>query len=196
MGYSMATAGLLVLPAEQEPRALDAARGAMAPLQGWFDGDADLGTLDDLARYVGAAVTRDGERLLLATDEDGDPKWSDQATAFYLAIAPFVSAGEVRFVGEDERSWQYRYEDGALRQDGINGWDGSNEPFGPPADLMTDPAEDLPPAPVAPPSRRPRREEQESASVPTTQTNSLGLSPTVVGLLIGLTVLVILVLSI
>lgn len=188
MGYTMGTDGSVVLPAEVEADAFDAAGAAMAPLQGWYptDGDPDAHTLDDLARFVGAALTRDGDRLVFGTDEEGDPKWSDQATAFYLALASHVTSGEVRFVGEDGLEWRYRYENGSLRQRGINGWDGSSTPFGPPAELAPEPQEA---APTEPAERRP------SFGASSSPSSRLGLSPAAFGLLVGAAVLVILLLA-
>ena len=71
---------------------------------------------------------------MLDTDEEGDPKWSDQASAFYVDLAPYVGEGSVLLSGEDGTEWSYTYADSAISQSGINGWDGSTDPFGDPVD--------------------------------------------------------------
>ncbi|MEK8109731.1 hypothetical protein NKG94_45390 [Micromonospora sp. M12] len=84
----------------------------------------------DLAVTARASITRDGDWLEFGADDEGDPKWSDQATALYVAIAPFVRSGTVHIEGEDGARWSYTYADGHVTQQGWNGWDGSVEPFG------------------------------------------------------------------
>ena len=148
MGYLVETTGRVLLPLDRERAALGALKAAMADRQGWFDpGDQEwpVTSLTDLASFAAASLTRDGEWLALDTDEEGDPKWSEQATAFYAELASWVSDGVVVFSGEDGTGWSYVYDAGRLTQSGINGWDGSAEPFG-------DPVEDEPPVPE--PKRR------------------------------------------
>lgn len=107
----------------------------MAERDGWYDPvEWPMTSLDQLATVAGAVVERDGDWLVLATDEEGDPKWSDQATAFYAALSPFVGEGSVLLSGEDGTEWSYAYANGAVTQSGVNGWDGSTEPFGDPVD--------------------------------------------------------------
>ena len=63
---------------------------------------------------AGASITRDGDWIEFALDDEGDPKWSDQAAAFYVAIAPFVRSGTVEIRGEDGARWSYTYADGQV----------------------------------------------------------------------------------
>ena len=149
MGYLVITTGRLRLPVGQENHALDALKSGMAARDGWFnpdDVDWPVESLDDLAAFAASAtISRDGDWLVLTTDPDGDPKWSDQATAFYAELSRWVSEGSVTFVGEDEETWTYSYLADGLTQTGLNGWDGSAEPFG----------ERAPDEPIAdPPQRR------------------------------------------
>ena len=137
MGYGVATTGRLLLPADRDGAAFDAVSAVMAAHDGWYDPDDDewpITSLADLAAVAGARVERDGEWLVLDTDEEGDPKWPDQATAFYVELAPLVSGGSVLLSGEDGTEWIYTYADGTITQSGVNGWDGSTEPFGDPVD--------------------------------------------------------------
>jgi hypothetical protein len=125
MGYLVRPSGRLRLPAVDENaavRAVTAASGAAEP----------AGTLADIAWIGIAALTRKGDWIEFGPDDQGDPKWSDEATEFYVAIAPFVREGTVRFEGEDGAEWSYSYADGRIKQAGWNGWDGSVEPFGEP----------------------------------------------------------------
>ncbi|MCL8026493.1 hypothetical protein [Nocardioides bruguierae] len=150
MGYLVTTRGRLRLPATQENDAFHAAVQAMTGRDGWFHPDDEPATsLADLATYAAASLEREGDLLVLATDEDGDPKWSAQATAFYVALAPFVADGVVTFTGEDEETWTYTYTADGLTQSGVNGWDGAAEPFG-------EPAPDEQPAPAPAPRARRR----------------------------------------
>lgn len=142
MGDVVETIGRVLLPLEREGAGLGALKTAMADRQGWFDpDDADwpVTSLADPASFVAASVTRDGDWLVLDTEEEGDPKWSEQATAFYAKLASWVSGGVVVFSDEDGTGWSCVYDAGRLTQSGINGWDGSAEPFG-------DPVEDERPA--------------------------------------------------
>lgn len=137
MGYDVETSGRVLLPRDREDAAFASVSAAMSGLDGWFDPDDEqwpVSSLTDLAEYAAASVTRDGDWLVLATNEDGDPKWSDQATAFYADLARWVDEGEVHVSGEDGTEWRYTYAAGGLTQSGTNGWDGSTEPFGAPAE--------------------------------------------------------------
>ncbi|MBS43343.1 MAG: hypothetical protein CMH83_09325 [Nocardioides sp.] len=142
MGYTVEATGAVVLPADREQAAYDAAREAMTAHQGWFsvdlvdDPESPVTDLSSLVDFAGAAMTRDGDRLLVSPAVDSDPKWSDQATAFWVALAPYADAGMVAFEGEDGETWMYRYLDGVLVQDGRNGFDGSTEPFGEAAETV------------------------------------------------------------
>jgi hypothetical protein len=130
VGYLVRPSGRLSLPVADEPAAVRAATASFAGRGGWFGTGDDGDTLADIAWVGTATVTRDGDWIDFGDDDDNDPKWSDQATAFYVAIAPFVRAGTVRFQGEDGAEWSYTYAGGRVTQDGWNGWDGSVEPFG------------------------------------------------------------------
>ncbi len=147
MGYLVETTGRVVLPREREKAAVDALTVAMQDRDGWFHPDEDwpVITLATLASFAGATIDREDDWLVLATDEEGDPKWSAQATAFYVELASWVREGTVHLSGEDGMDWSYSYAEGRVTQSGINGWDGANEPFG-------EPVEDEPPAPA--PQRR------------------------------------------
>lgn len=148
MGYLVETTGRLLIPLDREGAAVAALTVAMADRDGWFnpeDGEWPVSSLADLAPFAAASVEREGEWLVLATDEDGDPKWSEQATAFYAELATWVSEGAVIVSGEDGAEWRYIFAGGELTQLGVNGWDGSGEPLG-------NPVEDAPP--IEAPRRR------------------------------------------
>lgn len=133
MGYHVMPAGRLHLPEAEDANAVAAVVAAWAALGDGFDPESfpPTDTLADIAEEAAAAVTRDGDWIEFAYDDAGDPKWSAQATAFYVAIAPFVrSPGTVHIEGEDGAQWSYSYADGRITQHGWNGWDGSIEPFG------------------------------------------------------------------
>ena len=136
MGYTVAPEGRLHLPASDDPAAVAAVKAAWAGRPGWYKpGTADdrpADTLADIASYAAAALARDGDWVELTYDDEGDPKWSEQATAFYVAIAPFVHSGTVALRGEDDAQWSYTFHNGQISQSGWNGWDGSAEPFGEP----------------------------------------------------------------
>ena len=137
MGYLVETTGRLLLPSDCEGAAFEALTVAMADRDGWFDPEDDewqVSSLAELAPFAATSVEREGEWLVLATDEEGDPKWSEQATAFYAELAKWVSQGTVLVSGEDGAEWSYTFADGGLTQSGVNGWDGSLEPFGSPAE--------------------------------------------------------------
>lgn len=151
VGYIVETSGRIRLSEQAEREALTVLEVQLPSHQGWFDGQ-DLDTLDDLGSFVGVSLQRHGDDVLLATDDDGDPKWSEQATAFYRGLARWVTDGAVHFRGEDGETWSYLYTPDGLRQIGTNGWDGSSgEPGGAPADRAVT---DTPRAPGAssPPS--------------------------------------------
>ncbi|SNS67619.1 hypothetical protein SAMN05421812_101365 [Asanoa hainanensis] len=132
MGYHVAPSGRLHLAASDDAAAVKAVKAAWAGLERPFDaaGWPPHDTLCDIAWIAAAALTRDGDWIEFAHDEDGDPKWKDEATAFFVAIAPFVRWGTVSFEGEDGATWSYAYVDGRLTQTGWNGYDGALEPFG------------------------------------------------------------------
>jgi hypothetical protein len=87
------------------------------------------------APQAAASITCDGDWIEFGYDDAGDPKWSERATAFYVAIAPFVRSGTVHIEGEHTAHWSYTYADGQITQQGWNGWDGSIEPFGEPVEF-------------------------------------------------------------
>lgn len=170
MGYLVATTGRLLLPPGLERHALTVAEHRMAARQGWFDPDAGhVDSLGDLAAFAGVRLEREGEWLTLATDHDGDPKWSEQAEEFYRSLSDFVQEGEVHLRGEDGSTWSYTYAGGALAQQGDNGWDeppaaaggatavAQDRPAAPPQDMASAP--DVRPDPSArqpePPAQQP-----------------------------------------
>lgn len=135
VGYLVHPSGRLNLPAADDAAAVAAVKAAWLDRRGWYSAPSSLAdppsdTLADIADYAGAAITRDGDWIEFEFDEGNDPKWSDQATAFYVAIAPFVRSGSVSIEGEDGGTWSYTYADGKITQQGWNGWDGTLEPFG------------------------------------------------------------------
>ncbi|MBM7494082.1 hypothetical protein JOD64_005304 [Micromonospora luteifusca] len=132
MGYLVMPSVRLNLPESDDVAAVATVQAAMAGRGGWYKPDAfpSNDTLADMAEAAGAAIIRDGDWIEFGYDDEGDPKWSDQATAFYVAIAPFVRSGIVHIEGEDGARWSYTYADGQMTQQGWNGWDGSIEPFG------------------------------------------------------------------
>lgn len=132
MGYLVRPSGRLNLPESDDVAAVAAVQAAMAGRDGWYKPQAlpSNDTLADMAEVAGASIIRDGDWIEFGYDDEGDPKWSDQATAFYVAIAPFVRSGIVQIEGEDGARWSYIYADGQITQQGWNGWDGSIEPFG------------------------------------------------------------------
>ena len=149
MGYLVETTGRLLLPLDREAAAFDALVAAMADRQGWFRPDDEewpVTSLADLATYAAAAVTRDGDWLVLSTDEAGDPKWSDQADAFYEELARWVTEGTVSFTGEDGMPWSVTYAEGRMTRSETDEWDE-------PAELLDDEPAAAQPA-AAPPARR------------------------------------------
>jgi hypothetical protein len=132
MSYAVETTGTLLLPKELERQALTVLEVELAGRQGAFDDSQHVDDLASLARFAGAEVRRDGDRIDLATTAASDPEWSDQSTAFYVGLARWVQQGEVHLVGQDGARWSYRYGPDGLIQVGQNGWDGSLVPFGEP----------------------------------------------------------------
>ncbi|MEU8220459.1 hypothetical protein AB0C47_32350 [Micromonospora taraxaci] len=132
VGYSVWPSGRLHLPESDDIAAAAAAKAAMAEHGGWYEPEASRSdeTLVDLACEARASITRDGDWIEFDHDDEGDPKWSKQAIAFYVAIAPFVRSGVIHIEGEDGARWSYTYAAGQMTQQGWNGWDGSVEPFG------------------------------------------------------------------
>lgn len=158
----------MLLPEEKERAALPALREAVGTRGGSLPTEAPVRTLEELAGLAGARAVRDGEWVLLATDKTGDPKWSERASAFYAALAPWVSRGEVRLTGEDGARWSYSYSPAGVTQHGVNGWDGSDRlavvapEATPPAGTPEPPEAGTPeatpsagPPPVAPPAPEP-----------------------------------------
>lgn len=126
MGYLVETSGRIRLPQELERQALTVLEVRMGARQGWFDADdVHVDTLAELAPYAAAQVRREGDWLVVGTDEDGDPKWSEQASEFYRVLGSFVHEGEVHVRGEDGEAWSYHYSPEGVEQRGDNGWDGS-----------------------------------------------------------------------
>lgn len=154
MGYLVESSGRLLLPEPLEPQALTVLEVELLRHQsGWFREDdvEAVDTLADLGRFVGAALSRDGDWLVVTTDDQGDPKWSDQATAFYVGLARWVRDGEVRFLGEDGQQWSYRYTADGTVHSGVNGWDGAGG-GAPGPEPRPAPPPPAPPPPAPPPS--------------------------------------------
>ncbi|GIF69461.1 hypothetical protein Ais01nite_74960 [Asanoa ishikariensis] len=133
MGYLVESSGRLGLSESDDAAAVAAVKAAWAERDGWFNPSMEAflpcDTLADIAHFAAASITRDGAWIEFIRSK-GDGKWSGQATAFYVAIAPFVRSGVVHIQGEDDARWSYTYADGQIAQQGWNGWDGSIEPFG------------------------------------------------------------------
>ena len=158
MGYLVETSGRILLPESLERQALTVLEVRMAGRQGWYDEDeVHVDSLEELAPFAAAQVRREGDWLVLGTDTDGDPKWSEQAGEFYRSLGSFVREGEVHLQGEDGQTWSYVYSGDGVEQRGDNGWDGTPG-TGPPAGAgpvvpAAAPAESpMPPAPPAPPA--------------------------------------------
>jgi hypothetical protein len=130
MGYLVQSSGRLLLPERLEPQVLTVLEVELLRHDGWFQEDdvEAVDSLRDLARYAAVDLTRDGEWLTVTTDEDGDPKWSDQAAAFYTGLARWVLQGEVRVAGEDGQRWSYRYTPDGLVQEGVTDDTGAGNP--------------------------------------------------------------------
>jgi hypothetical protein len=138
VGYLVEPSGRLNLPESDDAAAVAAVKATWAGRDGWFNPETQDAfppndTLADIAHWIAASITRDGDWIEFG-HSDGNPKWSEQATAFYVAIAPFVRSGIVHIHGEDGARWSYTYADGQITQQGWNGWDGSIEPFGEPVE--------------------------------------------------------------
>ncbi|BCL15614.1 hypothetical protein [Micromonospora sagamiensis] len=118
MGYLVVPSGRLHLPQSDEAAAAAAAMTAMTGRSGWFDpGDPTASqTLTELGRWVAASIERDGDWIEFGPEDLGDAKWSEQAEAFYRALAPFVRSGTVHIEGEDGGQWSYTYADGQVTE--------------------------------------------------------------------------------
>lgn len=145
----MRTTGRILLPETSEHHLLTVLEVRMAAHDGAFDPDAPVDTLGELAEYVGVELIREGDWLTLATDEDGDPKWSDQAAAFYRGLEGWVASGMVELVGEDGSRWGYRYTPEGLTETGENGWGDV------PGMAAVAPAADAPAPPASAPIQHP-----------------------------------------
>ena len=128
MGYLVDVSGTVRLPEHDEERALALLRGRMLDAdQGWLHEDDEVDSLEELATYAAAACSRSGDTLVFTPDEEGDPKWSEQATAFWLGLGELTAEGHVRVEGEDDEVWTYTYTPQGVVQRGLNGWDGTGE---------------------------------------------------------------------
>src|SRR5262249_5742908 len=140
LGYNVGSSGRLNLPESDDAATVAAVKAACVERSGWFHPDTPprlrSETLVDMAWVGAASITRDGDWIEFGHSESKrDPEdptrpnpWSDQVTAFYVAIAPFVRSGVVQILGEDGARWSYTYANGQITQQGRNGWDGSIEP--------------------------------------------------------------------
>ena len=132
MGYLVESSGRVTLPESAEHGAAAHARQRMLAVEGsgWLRDD-EVATLGELAEFAaGTELTRDGDDLVVTTSEGSDPKWSDQARAFWEALAEQGAVGRVDVEGEDESRWSYVLAGGRLEQSGRNGWDGTGEGYG------------------------------------------------------------------
>jgi len=132
VGYHVVPSGRLHLPEADDNTAVAAVEAAWALREGRHDQaeSPPSTTLVDIAWAAAASIIRDGDWIEFGHDDEGDPKWSDWVTAFFVAIAPFVRSGTVHIEGEDGSRWSYTHAAGQITQRGWNGWDGSIEPFG------------------------------------------------------------------
>ena len=136
MGYSVDVSGTVRLPERDEQRARELLRErVLAAGQGWLREQDDVTTLDDLASYAAATCSRSGDTLVFSPDELGDPKWSEQATAFWLGLGELTAEGHVRVEGEEGSVWTYTYTPQGVVQRGRNGWDGTGEDVDVPSDV-------------------------------------------------------------
>jgi hypothetical protein len=137
VGYLVEPSGRLNLPEADDAAAVAAVKAAWAARGGVpeLDEFPPSDTLAEIGWVAAASISRDGDWIEFGPDDEGDPKWSDRATAFYVAIAPFVRSGAVHIEGEDTASWSYTYADRQITQYGWNGWDGSIGPFGEPVEF-------------------------------------------------------------
>lgn len=142
MGYNVSVSGTVWLTEEDEARLVPLLRQDMLGADGWLDRDEPVTTLNDLATFAAASCSRQGDQVHFSDDEEGDPKWSEQATAFYLGLARVAIRGEIRVQGEDDETWRYTDKPDGPAQHGRNGWDGSGsdddqeEPDGHVADAL------------------------------------------------------------
>lgn len=81
----------------------------MSAHDGPFHPDRPVDSLDELARYAGATLDREGDWVVVSTPEGGARPWSEQAAAFYRGMEGWVTQGEVVVSGQDGSTWGYRY---------------------------------------------------------------------------------------
>jgi hypothetical protein len=125
VGYNVSVSGTVWLSQADEARLVPLLRDDMLDAEGWLDSDEPVANLNDLATFAGASCWRERDQVHFADDREGDPKWSEQATAFYLGLGHVVVRGEIRVRGEDDETWRYTYTPEGPVQHGLNGWDGS-----------------------------------------------------------------------
>jgi hypothetical protein len=160
VGYLVETSGRILLPESLERQAVTVLEVRMDAQQGWFDADDPthaVHTVADLGAFAAADVRREGDWLLLATDTEGDPKWSEQASTFYRTLGSFVRDGEVHVRGEDGQVWSYVYSGDGVVQRGDNGWDGTpgDAPGAAPVPEAAAPPTPTPPGVVPPEATQP-----------------------------------------
>jgi len=126
MGYLVEVTGRVRLPQDLEAEVVAALRDELVTVDGWLTPEEEIASLADLAEWVGAATVRDGDWVQFRPpDDSGDPKWSDQATAFYLGLGRWVKDGQIDVEGEDDERWGYRYGPDGVEQLGRSGYDGA-----------------------------------------------------------------------
>jgi hypothetical protein len=150
MGPLVVTSGRITLPEHLEGQALTVLEVELGGKDGPFDpdrltvGPTAVESLADLASLAGVTVLREGDALLFSTDHGGDPRWSEQAEAFWSGLGRFATGGEIHLRGADGATWSYRYSPEGVEQVGAPA--DAGEPSPPPRD----------PPPAPPPVAAPR----------------------------------------
>ena len=92
-----------------EEEAVAALRLEVLGHRGWLGEEDEINSFADLACVGAARISRSGDWVTFATDDLNDPKWTDQAEAFFLGLGRWVRQGNVVVEGEDGERWGYRY---------------------------------------------------------------------------------------
>ncbi|WP_148574260.1 hypothetical protein [Nocardioides caldifontis] len=179
MGPLVVTSGRITLPEQLEDQALTVLEVELGGKDGPFDpdrlvvGTAHVETLADLASVAGVSVVREGDALLFSTDRQGDPRWCEQAAAFWQGLGRFATGGEIHLRGADGTTWSYRYSADGVEQVGspadpaaVPGPPAAEPP--PVAAADAGPTTDAPPAdvpPTAPPADAPPPSGQDQPPV-------------------------------
>jgi hypothetical protein len=166
MGTLVVTSGRITLPEHLEGQALTVLEVELGGRAGPFDperltvGTTPVETLADLATLAGVTVAREGEELLFSTDHRGDPRWSEQAAAFWTGLGRFATDGEIHLRGADGATWSYRYSGEGVEQVGAPAAPTTAEPPAAPQEPPAAPSTQTTPEPTpqepAPPPEEPR----------------------------------------